>query len=125
MSALSTFDGSFCDYHGCLGNGESGFDSEREPETATTSKKAAGAQITHSRHGELHLCAACRCTAPAVQLTRLRSISSVNRSGAGLVSVLGGSIFKSYRVALKRVTRWADNFTLNKLECSKRAMNAA
>ncbi|GBP52911.1 hypothetical protein EVAR_47566_1 [Eumeta japonica] len=41
------------------GNGESGFDSGEEPEKRLPHpRKAAGAQITHSRHGELHLCAA-------------------------------------------------------------------
>ncbi len=36
------------------GNGESGFDSEREPEKQLPHpRKAAGAQITHSRHGEV------------------------------------------------------------------------
>ncbi|KAL6266052.1 hypothetical protein P5V15_002912 [Pogonomyrmex californicus] len=36
------------------GNGESGFDSEREPEKRLPHpRKAAGAQITHSRHGEV------------------------------------------------------------------------
>ena len=36
------------------GNGESGFDSEREPEKRLPLlRKAAGAQITHSRHEEV------------------------------------------------------------------------
>ncbi|GBP52903.1 hypothetical protein EVAR_47558_1 [Eumeta japonica] len=69
------------------GNGESGFDSEREPEKRLPHpRKAAGAQITHPGTGSCICAPRCRCTAPAVQLTRLRSISSVNRSGAGLVS---------------------------------------
>ncbi len=36
------------------GNGESGFDSGEEPEKRLPHlRKAAGAQITHSRHGEV------------------------------------------------------------------------
>ncbi|GBP54736.1 hypothetical protein EVAR_90019_1 [Eumeta japonica] len=71
------------------GNGESGFDSERSLRNGYHIQGRQQRKLPTPGTGSCICAPRCRCTAPAVQLTRLRSISSVNRSGAGLVSVLG------------------------------------